>query len=459
MSQVVAVAASILLARFYTPREFGEFSVLLATSMIVATAATLRLEMAVPLAGDDREADEVASAAVAAVTAVAGLGLVGVAVYASLPATSVGVMPWLIPPAVAVTGAAAVGRMVQSRRNRFTVVARSTVSSSLVQGAGQVAGGLLGWGAIGLAGGYLAGRVWCAAQLLDRIPRGGWAGWWATAHRWRQFCLLSTGPAVLNTLSVAAVSPIVAACYGVTVSGLFAFATRILTLPTALVGQAVSAVLYPKLAQLDRDGGDLRDAVDRTASGLAMLAVPCFGLVAVAGPELFAAAFGDRWRQAGVLAAVLAPWLAASFVSSPLSTLMTVKNELRRLLLLSGVETAVRVGALAIGVAGGGPTVGVACYAAAGTAISVYYVRWSLRLVGVPLRVWLRRRWLFLSAAGVSYPLLLAVKGHLPGLLFAAGVVVVTVAMLGWAGAWLYRQAPARPAAPAAARQPAAVSG
>ncbi|WNM40056.1 oligosaccharide flippase family protein [Micromonospora halotolerans] len=459
MSQAVAVVTSILLARFYTPREFGEFAVLLAVSMIAATAATLRLEMAVPLARDDQEADAVASAAVASVIMVSVAATVAVAVYALLLSTGVGLAVWLAPVATAVTGAASVGRMVQSRRDRFTVVARSTVSSSLVQGAGQVAGGLAGWGALGLAGGYLAGRLWSAMLLLDRVPRGGWQAWWATARRWRSFSLLSTVPAVLNTASVAAVAPIVAACYGVAVSGLFAFAARILTLPTALVGQAVSAVLYPKLAQLDRDGGDLRTAVERVSAGLVMLAVPCFGLVAVAGPELFAMAFGDRWRPAGLFAAVLAPWLAASFVSSPLSTLMTVKHQLRRLLVLSGVETVLRVGGLAAGVAGGGPLVGVASYAIVGTAISLWYVRWSMQLAGVPLRAWLRRRGPFLVAAALSYPVLLGAKGHVPVAVFAVGVAAVTVGLLAWAVGWLWRQMPGRRPEAAVAGLAATVTG
>ncbi|SCL55083.1 Membrane protein involved in the export of O-antigen and teichoic acid [Micromonospora chersina] len=451
LAQGIAMLTSVFLARLYAPREFGEFSIALSLALIVATAATLRLEMAIPLAEDDREA------VVLTATAVVAAVLVAVAMLAILvtclvvsgrrwSAFGAGAGVLLVPAMVAALGTSAAARMLQSRRERFAAVSGATVLGAAVQGVGQLVAAPLG--ATGLTGGYVAGRVCYSVALLRRSGVLGVrsaAQWWSTTVKWRRFALLTSPPALLNMISVGAIAPVVAVCYGVTVSGLFAFATRLLTLPAALIGQAVGSVFFPKIAALERDGGDVRLAVERVTTGLVFLSVPTFGFVLLLGPELYVLAFGAQWRTAGSISALLAPWLAASFVSSPLSTLMTVKDRLRSLLLLSGLETALRLGSLASGLLVGSATVGIGAYSLSGLAISVGYVGWSLRLAGSSLRGWAGSVRGYLLLVGAAYPVLLAARGHLPQPVATALAVALTAVLLGFAVRWLHRNRPGGP--------------
>ncbi|PSK65254.1 hypothetical protein B0E53_02794 [Micromonospora sp. MH33] len=453
LAQGIAMLTSVFLARLYPPREFGEFSIALSLALIVATAATLRLEMAVPLAEDEREA------VVLTATAVIASVLVAVAMLAVLvihlvvtghrwSAFGAGAGVWLVPAMVATLGTSAAARMLQSRRERFAAVSGATVLGAAVQGVGQLVAAPLGAGATGLTGGYVAGRAWYSVALLRRSGVLGVRSaseWWSATVKWRRFALLTSPPALLNMISVGAVAPVVAVCYGVTLSGLFAFATRLLTLPAALIGQAVGSVFFPKIAALERDGGDVRLAVERVTTGLVFLSVPTFGFVLLLGPELYVLAFGAEWRNAGSISALLAPWLAASFVSSPLSTLMTVKDRLRSLLLLSGLETALRLGSLASGLLIGSAMVGIGAYSFSGLAISIGYVGWSLRLAGSSLRSWAGSIRSYLLLVGVAYPVLLVARGHLPQPVSMALAVALTAVLLGFAARWLYRYRPGGP--------------
>lgn len=464
LAQGIAMLTSVLLARLYAPREFGEFSIALSLALIVATAATLRLEMAIPLAEDEREAVALTATAVVAalLVAVAMLAILVTCLLVSgrrWSAFGAGAGVWLVPAMVAALGTSAAARMLQSRRERFAAVSGATVLGAAVQGVGQLVAAPLGAGATGLTGGYVAGRVCYSVALLRRSGVLGVrsaAQWWSTTVKWRRFALLTSPPALLNMISVGAIAPVVAVCYGVTVSGFFAFATRLLTLPAALIGQAVGSVFFPRIAALERDGGDVRLAVERVTTGLVFLSVPTFGFVLLLGPELYVLAFGAQWRTAGSISALLAPWLAASFVSSPLSTLMTVKDRLRSLLLLSGLETALRLGSLASGLLVGSAMVGIGAYSLSGLAISVGYVGWSLRLAGSSLRGWAGSVRGYLLPVGAAYPVLLVARGHLPQPVFTALAVALTAVLLGYAARWLHRN---RPGGPEGTPKPSVLSG
>lgn len=111
------------------------------------------------------------------------------------------------------------------------------------------------------------------------------------------------------------------------------------------------------------------------------MALP-FLIAMVWAPELFAIAFGERWRAAGEIAHVLAPWMASNFVTSPLS-------QLPRLLKRQGAAFAFGLlyqAALLLSVLGAGwmswPLLdAMALLSCCGSVVLVAYGLWTLRLI------------------------------------------------------------------------------
>ena len=195
-----------------------------------------------------------------------------------------------------------------------------------------------------------------------------------------------------------------------------------------LLGQVVSQVLFPTLARLDRenDAAGAAGQLRRATEALVLVALPVFSVVWLLGPELFALVFGARWREAGVLAAVMAPWLATNFVSSPLSTYATVRDRLGRILLISLAEAGSRLAGLYAGVLAGSAIVGVAWYSAAGVVICAAFVSWVLSLAHVSRRALLRA-----LAGPFAVTLAAAATSLATRLLGAPEIVVVVVGILG----------------------------
>lgn len=434
IAQVVLLAAQAVLARQYDTEDFGTFSIAVAVGSLIAVVATLRYEMAVPLAADEDEADALVGLCLLTSTVTTAAMCAGLAWWWWSPAGvaarsrpepvwGMGLSLWLVPIVAWVVAAYTAVRMLEGRRNRFGVVGKATVSGAVAQAVGQIGAGIAGAAAAGLGGlgltaGYVLGRLVNTAGMATdarRVLRRPRVPLRPLMGRWRRMPLLGMLPALLNGLTVGAVAPLVGWLFGVGFAGLFGFATRLLAAPAALLGQAVAGVFYPAMARLDRGGADPAPHLARLTAALTAVSLPVFVPVLLLGPELFVLCFGSRWRDAGVIAALLAPWLAASFVSSPLSTYATVKDRLGRLFIVSFVEMSLRAAGLAVGYLRDDPMLGVGLYSAAGVLICGYFIAWTLRLGRAPIGGVLRQSRAVLGTA-------------------AAVLVVSTLARLAWPG-------------------------
>jgi O-antigen/teichoic acid export membrane protein len=307
-------------------------------------------------------------------------------------------------------------RAIASREDLFRSVSVSGVGDSGMQAGGQIALGQLSWGPLGLAGGYLAGKAVAVLSLLwvTRKHIAAPHRLWAAARDWIRYTLLLTPTVMLNQASVTAVSAFVAALFGAELAGQFALAARMLAVPSVLLGQAIATVFYPKIARMTREGRSTTNAVASVATVLSSVAWPIFGITLLLGPELFTLIFGAEWSEAGATAAILSPWLALNLVSSPISSVIMVRDRLGPLLALGVLEASMRFGALALGAAFDRWHLSLMLYSATGVAISLYVIAWVLHLSGGSLIAWLRSwskaRWGLLVAMGS----LAALKPYLP---------------------------------------------
>lgn len=420
--QAALFAASPLITRIYTPAEFGSFNAMLGVASLLATLCSLSYPFAIPTARTRQEASDLLWITFLAGAFIAPLAAGLTAVLASGRSTT------QISGALWATGAATALLLtvwgglasLASREDLFRPVSVSGVADSGSQAVGQVALGQLSWGPVGLAGGYLAGKVAAVLVLLwgtrkrILVPHRPWAA----ARKWIRYTLWLTPANILNQASVTAVSPFIAVLFGAGLAGQFALAARMLAVPSVLVGQAIATVFFPKIARMRREEQSTTAAVFSVATVLMSVTWPVFGVTFLLGPELFTLVFGAEWREAGIAAATLSPWLALNLVSSPISSVILISDRLRSLLALGIFEATMRFGTLALGATLDSWHLSLALYSAAGVAISLYSIAWVLRLSGGSMNAWLRswpREWWGLL---VAMGILAALKPCIPTLPF-----------------------------------------
>jgi len=437
-SQGLQAGASLLLARLYTPDEFGQYASILSIATVVGAIIAFSYPTAIALAENDRESRLIAwlsmtlaASAASLVTVVLGAGvIVGVEAWGWRPDWQQVLFVPITALAIAVWGTL---QFRQARLSAFHRVAMATSGGATAQVGLQIGLGWLGWGAPGLSAGYLVGRLVNLGILgrrahLGRPPR--LSALRQTAARWSEMPRWQLPTTVMNLLGTSAITPWVAKQYGLDAAGSFAFALMMLSVPAALVGQAVGTILFPRLAAADRGAGIRPDAVESYVRRLFSVAMPLFLPVLVLGPELFSLVFGSDWSGAGQVAAILSPYLAVSLASSALSSIPVVKRRLGTILVWATIDTALRFTAIAIGGLTDSDLIGFALYAAVGTVSLCGYLMWTLHMAGVSTASLLRRNWGTISLALGTVAGLLVARSQVPVM---ALWVITLVADACWA--------------------------
>jgi O-antigen/teichoic acid export membrane protein len=337
-AQAIALAALPLATRLYTPSDFGLLVVFLSSAALIQVGSSLCFPRAIPLPTVERTALALAALSLlilAAFTGLTALGLflAGDRLLGWLQAGELAPYAWVVPLGLLAIGGQEILSMLAVRQKSFGAIARSKVHQSLGTVTAQSALGFVHLGAIGLLLGDVAGRLAGIVALLRRLAgtnRADWAGlrWTeiaAAASQYRRFAILSTPSAFLNRAAASLPLFLMAAVFGPEAAGWLAFSERALRTPMALLGQSVAQVYLGEAARLRSDDpAGLYRLFCRTAWRMLWIGLGPIGLTVVVAPGLFAAVFGDEWRQAGVFAQFLGAAMLLEFVVSPLSQTLNV---------------------------------------------------------------------------------------------------------------------------------------
>jgi lipopolysaccharide exporter len=360
VGQAAIVIAAPLLARLYDPQAFGVFSVYAAVLSIMVGVASLRFDLAIPIARDASEAVQLLALSVAIAAVSSLLVALGLAAWASPAGATVvtgAPMPslWLLPVALLVAAAAQALSSWAVYSRQFAALGRMRALQGVAQAAGQTVLGLLGAGGLGLVVGDVIGRAAGMEQLFRRLfetlrsLRPTRAGMARGARDHWGFARVMTVATLLSALSLQVPFLLIPVLFDLPSSGQFFLAYRMLVLPATLVGTAVSQVFFGEASSRRYDPSKLHDLAFNVTISLFVFSIPTYALAAAGGPTLFTAVFGSQWELAGEYARIMAPWLILWSVASPISSLLLVGRRERESLAFTAVELMARAGSLVVG--------------------------------------------------------------------------------------------------------------
>ena len=331
-AQSIPLVGSLLIARLYAPAEFGLFSAWLGLVLIAAVLVTGRFEMALVVEPDGEPRSFAMQATLCTLLAAGGfLCVMIVGVLKILPSLFIGLQPGLV---LMLIPAALLVSMVHTWQSWAAAEGEYRYLSwmRIVQAVGVTGTQItVGWfqpDALGLARGHVFGVLVgvCAAAYLMPVkvpPVRTWVRFfvrlkrfWATHYRFPLFALPADG---INAASAQLPLLLIANKYGLESSGIFALTARVLGAPISFLGAAVLDVFKRTAAASYREYGHCRDDYIRTFFLLAVCGAMLALCVVFVAEPLFVLAFGESWRQAGIIAGWLMPMFAMRFVASPLS--------------------------------------------------------------------------------------------------------------------------------------------
>jgi O-antigen/teichoic acid export membrane protein len=249
--------------------------------------------------------------------------------------------------------------------------------------------------------------------------KGTLAGMRSCATRYRDFPRYQAGAQFLNALSVQVPVVVMRVAFSATWAGWYFLAYRLLAAPTALLAQAVGQVFYRDSAERQRLGLESGQMLEGVVTGLIRVSLLPAIAIGIMAPFLVNTFMGAEWAPVARMLQILLIPFVVSFVVSPISTLLNVKNRQRAALIYNALLFAARSSGLLIGWWLHSGWLAIWGYALGSLMVLLPFLRYVLQSGHASLRIILR---------GVQTFLIDAV------LLLGLAAVLQ---MLGWLDQWL----------------------
>jgi len=432
-------AASVVLARMLAPEDFGALAAVLVVSGMVEAITYAGVDQAI--AQSPRSADPRFLGSAFRILAIRGL-LIATGVFLAAPLVDWYYgrddLTWLVRiVALSSLVAGVANPWVHSERKelRLQPFSISIVAAGLAQIGVSLFGATLGFGAMALALGTLAGSV---ASTIT--------GWLLILRRLditsdpeamrelRSFAGRAAGIPFLIALFLQLPGLVLGRATGLTELGIFTLAQRLTSLPGEIALPIFGSVLSPAYAQIREDRERLKRVWMLAVSGVALLVAPAVAAVAVLDGRVPAVVYGDRYAgPAGVVALLaVASWF--SVIASCCGALFwgVARPDLDRVVMAIRLIVALGVGVFATerwGAVGFAGAFALAHAVSAG--LSIHFAR---RIVGATWGSVARA-----LAAAIGAAALVAAVSHLAMRIAEsrgwAGVapVAIVLAFAGWA--------------------------
>lgn len=404
VAQAIAFGFSVLLARFYGDQAFGYYAVFLSGLGIAGILSTGAYDKAIVFSSSRRRYEALVSIVLGLATLLAA-AMLAVALAVWLAGFVAG-RPFLSAERLGLAAALAIATFAHAstqvfvfsalRSARAVDLSATKVLQSTLTGASQTSLSLVTASA-GLIWGHVLGQLVFAVRATRIALRilARWSIWnvravRSTARKHVRYPLYVCPNELLDVVSAQLPLLLIGALFSVGTLGQYAFAQRMLSAPSAVLGQAVGQSFLKGIASDAVSARETRQLMVRVWIAMFAVGVVPFGAVLLFGPRGFALVFGDQWTPAGAIAAASVPLLLARFVSSPTSVIAYRLGMQRTQLVLSVMVALVRAVPV-FAALGGASLIQVIVMQTLGELAVIVAFNWralrQLRLSGAPVRM------------------------------------------------------------------------
>lgn len=326
--QGILLLATPLLARIYSPEQFGEYAVVLAIAGIFATVASLRFDIAIPSlsASELRPIFHIALTLVLVLSpAVVAAGLLIASSIKVLALPLDDILIWIVLLVIAM-GVTNVCQACFVREGDFWKVSIIKICQpvifcvlAMIDILGLNAALLISWA----LGSLIA--LWC---MRDRLSLFNFGLSWSAAVKNQKYVTLSSPMALLDTASLSLPLLYIAFAFGEDSAGEFSQVQRLLAAPLILFGVAASQVFYKQAGDLYRRDEPTKPLIIKLVFGLGII-----GIFLVIFDWLYGEIFlnwmlGDAWNVDSTFVILAVAPMIIRMTVSPVSSVFLITKRL-----------------------------------------------------------------------------------------------------------------------------------
>lgn len=394
LAQFVAILVTPILSRIYSTEDFGVLSVYMSITAILSVVSTMRYEMAVVLPEKDEDAINLMALSFLISCFWSILSLIAIVLFGHLLSdyfenSETEGFYYFIPLLVILLGMIQVLNFWSIRIKQFKNNAYSRIGNALVNNGVALGFGYAIKGPFGLLMGYffaqLAMFFILSRSLLKNLNQFlvqiSWDGIKRNAKRYRNFPKINTLHALIDSFQDNGIVFFMKDLFGNSILGSYSFAFRLLKVPTGIVSSAISQVFMEKATKAVHRGENIKPLLIRIYTMVFIIGAPFFLVLFLFTPDIFAFVFSENYRESGVIAQVLIPWLFLNFIANSASGVPVIFNRLDIPFLFTCIDICLKIGSLFVGWYMGSYYIGFVCISISSSILMLVSFWWVLSLV------------------------------------------------------------------------------
>ncbi len=363
IAQAISLAAAPVIARMYTPAEIGTFTFLISLAGGISLIASLRYEMAIILPEKRADSVNIMFLSFLLSAAVTMVSLVFILLETRYDLCGMGNKyfryRWIamLPGLIFFLSASSIFQNWLNHNREYRLLSISKVVNSAGNNLTTLLLGLAATGVFGLWFGNFSGvfltiivfAVILIIRYREDLKLLNFKSLNKLAWRYRHFPLANTPQVIVDMTQVYGPIYLMSIFFSNTVLGFYSMSMRMLQAPMWLIGTSIGQIFYKDAAEYFIQNGNIKKPVIRTIKIAMVISLPVMTVLLVAGPWVMSLIFGQQWREAGVYARILAPWMFFDFIRSTIYSALMVTGRIKSMLAFSVAGAALMILPLFIG--------------------------------------------------------------------------------------------------------------
>ncbi|MCJ1908282.1 lipopolysaccharide biosynthesis protein [Planococcus ruber] len=358
LAQIVSIIASIILARIYSPDDFGKLALMVTVVSLCSMVATFKYDAAITVAKKRKEIFKLVITSTFFVFLTFLITLVIIITFSDFFMKRLNVDLFfllLVPLGILMVGLIQVFTSSNTRFKNYKLTSNTTVSQSFITAISQTILGLLFYLSSGLIIGQLIGQIYKVFKLIKN------QSYYFSATLYKKYISLKViinttkeykdyplklGPAtILSGVSNNIIILFLGIFFSSNIVGFYAMGQKLIRIPSAVLGTALRQIYFQEGAAIYRKNPiKLLGFTRKIFVILSIAAIVPSLILFFLSEQIFYLLFGEEWILSGTISSILSVYLYFQFVSSPLISTFTILQkqklhfywELFRLALLLG---------------------------------------------------------------------------------------------------------------------------
>jgi len=352
-SQAIPILASPLLARLYSPEEYGKLAIYTSLVMLVSSVATGQYDIAIMLPDSEKDTVNLVLISITFTLLISFFTFLVIIViktnFFQINFFIPNYFIYLIPLHITITSLIRILGYWLNRYKKYNDLAFIRSLQALSSTTLNISLGYLGFASKGLIISFFLSQlislfysILKSKNLLSFSHFLSLRNIFWNIKKYKNFLVFNTPQVLLDTIANNTSVFCIKQYFGEAALGLYSFSQKITNIPFSLVSLPFSQVFYQECSQKYKNQEGVWELTKLFLFPLIAL-LPLVIILMIYAPQVFSVIFGTQWIKSGLYVRIILPWIFANFLSSCISTIPLILNRQKEFFFIGAIYNIILI--------------------------------------------------------------------------------------------------------------------